>query len=271
MSPVHMAEPMRALCAQVGFDLDSVKPSVIERLQVLAQHSQTVLDSTRMIARAWDIFRYYEQAKPAEVFTALERRIVVLGCLFSDIGKTGPVGASVDGQALIAEMFSVEGVREETQSVGQFFITYFPADAVERTRRFEALGLEPTLTMRQFWNLHSVWTLEITEAGGLPPEVIAAAATHHLLDNVNPGAIVAEDRRFTRSFGDNASFDRAEKLIILLDKYDALLRRSRHTHEAAILWLRTRVDQNPQFRGDAELSTLISDLDHALRVCPVAG
>jgi hypothetical protein len=265
MSPIDTAERMRALCAKVGFDLDSVKPSVIDRMQLLAAHSETVLDSARMIARAWEIFSYYERAKPADAFTEMERRIVVLGCLFSDIGKTGPVGASADGQALIAQMFSVEGVREETQSVAQFFVTYFPADAAERTRRFEALGLEPTLTMRQFWNLHSLWTLEIAEAGGLPPEVIAAAATHHLLDNVNPGAIVAEDRRFTRSFGDNPHFDRAEKLIILLDKYDALLRRGRHTHEAAILWLQTRVDNNPGFRGDVELSTLISDLDRALR------
>jgi hypothetical protein len=264
MSPVDTAERMRALCAQVGFDLDRVKPAVIERMQLLDAHSETVLDSARMIARAWDIFRYYERAKPAEVFTELERRIVVLGCLFSDIGKTGPVGASADGQTLIAEMFAVEGVREETQSVAQFFVTYFPADGAERTRRFEALGLDPTLTLRQFWNLHSVWTLEIAEAGGVPPEAIAAAATHHLLDNVNPGAIVAEDRRFTRSFGDNAHFDRAEKLIIVLDKYDALLRRGGLTHEGAILWLRTRVESSSQFRGDAELSTLISDLDRAL-------
>jgi hypothetical protein len=265
MTHVDTAERMHALCAQVGFDLGSVKPVIIARMQLLAQHSETVSDSARMIARAWDIFRHYERAKPAEAFTEMERRIVVLGCLFSDIGKTGPVGASAAGQALIAEMFSVEGVRDETQSVAQFFVMYFPADAAERTRRFEALGLEPTLTMRQFWNLHSVWTLEIAESGGLPPEVIAAAATHHLLDNVNPGAIVAEDRRFSRSFGDNANFDRAEKLIILLDKYDALLRRSRHTHEAAILWLRTRVDRSPDFRGDVELSTLISDLDRVLQ------
>jgi len=265
MSPVDTVERMRALCARVGFDLDSVKPSVIERMQVLDAHSETVLDSARMIARAWDIFRHYEGAKPAEAFTQMERRIVVLGCLFSDLGKTGPLGASVEGQALIAGMFAVEGVREETQAVAQFFVTYFSADAAERTRRFEALGLEPTLTMRQFWNLHSVWTLEIAEAGGLPPEVSAAAATHHLLDNVNPGAIVAEDRRFTRSFGDNAHFDRAEKLIIVLDKYDALLRRGRCTHDAAILWLRTRVHESPQFRGDMELSTLISDLDLVFR------
>jgi len=256
---------IRALCAEVGFDLDNVRASIIERMQLLSEHSETVADGARMIARAWQIFGYYERAKPAQAFTELERRIVVLGCLFSDIGKSGPVGANADGQALIAEMFAVEGVPEETQTVAQFFVRYFPADAAERTRRFEVLGLEPTLTMRQFWNLHSTWTLEIGEAGALPPEVIAGAATHHLLDDINPAAIVAEDRCFTRPFGDNARFDRAEKLIILLDKYDALRRRGHRTHEAAILWLRNRVHENPQFRGDVEFSMLISDLDAVAR------
>jgi hypothetical protein len=264
MNSVDAVQAMRALCAGVEFDLDGVKPSVVDRLRLLDEHSETVADSTRMIARAWDVFRYYERMQPADSFTEVERRIVVLGCLFSDIGKTGPLGASADGQTLIAEMFAVEGVRDERQSVAQFFTEYFPTDATERTRRFEAMGLESTLTMRQFWNLHSAWTLEITEDGGLPPEVIAAAATHHLLDDVNPEAIVAEDRRFTRSFGENTQFDRAEQLIILLDKYDALRRRGGRSHEDAILWLRNRVADNPKFNGDQELSTLISALDGAL-------
>ena len=86
-----------------------------------------------------------------------------------------------------------------------------------------------------------------------PPATTAIAA--------HPEAIVAEDRCFTRPFGDNARFDRAEKLIILLDKYDALRRRGRRGHAEAILWLRKRVHESSHFRGDLEFSTLISDLD----------
>jgi hypothetical protein len=253
------------LCAGVGFDLDSLKPLVVARLRLLAEHSETLADSERMIARAWDVFHYYEREKPQAAFSEMERRIVVLGCLFSDIGKTGPLAADRAGQTLILEMFAVEGVRDETQSVAQFFARYFPVDAAERVRRFEALGLTPGLSMRAFWNLHSAWTLEIVEAGNVPAEVIAAAATHHLLDNVNPRALVAADRRFTRDSGQNPSFDRTEKLIILLDKYDALRRRAKRSHGQAIEWLKKRVDQNPEFSDDAELGTLIRDLDTALR------
>jgi hypothetical protein len=218
-----------------------------------------------MVASARHVFRYYELNKPRDAFNEVERRIVVLGCVFSDIGKTGPVGADASGQRLVVEMFAVEGVRDDAQPVTQFLRTHFPAEAAERIRRFAALGLDPGMTIRAFWNLHSTWTLEIVEAGGVPAEVVAAAATHHLLDNINPKEIVGADRRFTRSFGGNAMFDRAEKLIILLDKYDAIRRRGRRTHDQAIAWLADRIENNGHFRGDAELLTLITDLDVALR------
>jgi len=265
MSSVDVMERLDAMCAAAGLHLDSVKPSIIARMRLLAEHTQTITDCEHMVSRARNVFRYYDTTKPSEAFSEIERRIVVLGCLFSDIGKTGPGNADARGQRLIVEMFAVEGVRDETQAVTQFLRTRFPADADERTGRFVALGLDPQMSMREFWNLHSPWTLEIIEDGGLPAEVVAAAATHHLLDDVNPGSIVAADHSFTRSFGDNKTFDRAEKLITLLDKYDALRRRGRRTHDQAIAWLRDRVENTRRFRGDTEFLRLITDLDAAVR------
>ncbi len=264
MSPGETTDRLCALAAEVDFDFQRLAPSVVERLRLLAEYTETVRDAERMVSRARQVFRHYETSKPAAAFSDVERRIVVLGCLFSDIGKTGPSNADASGQRLIVEMFGVEGVRDDTQSVADFMSVHFAADATERLLRFSALGLDPTMSIREFWNLHSQWTLRILESGGVPPEVVAAAATHHLLDDVNPDAIVASDRRFTRSFGDNATFDRAEKLIILLDKYDALRRRGRRTHDQAITWLRARVDGNVRFHGDAEFATLIADLEHVL-------
>lgn len=265
MGPADTTERVGAICAEVGFDLERAQPSVVARLRLLAEHTETVADCERMIASARRVFRYYEVTKPLDAFNEGERRIVVLGCVFSDIGKTGPGRADASGQRLVVEMFAVEGVRDDTQSVAQFLKTYFSAEADERVRRFAALGLDPGMTIRAFWNLHSTWTLEIVEAGGVPPAVVAAAATHHLLDNVNPNALVGADRRFTRRFGDNVAFDRAEKLIVLLDKYDAVRRRGGQTHDQAIAWLRDRIASNRYFCADAELLTLVADLDAALR------
>lgn len=259
-----LVEQLRSHCSAVGFQLDGVDGALLERISLVGEGSQTFDDAIRMAQHAHRIFEHYEQTKPDAVFTPLERRTVVLGALFSDIGKTGPVEADAAARRLIVEMFAVENVRDDVQPVTTFLRSYFPSDAEDRITRFRALRLDPAMSIREFWNLHSAWTLAIAEAVGIPPEAVAAAATHHLLDDVNPGTIVGDDARFTRAFGDNASFDRAEKLVIVLDKYDAARRRGRLTHDEAIAWLRDRIAKNPRFRDDQELLELVGDADAAL-------
>lgn len=264
LAPPDPFASLQAICAEVGFDLAPSYASLLERMRLMHQHSATLDDAKRMAGYAHDVFRYTASVKPTERYDANEQRIVVLGCLFSDVGKTGPERADADARRLVIEMFSVEGVDDDQQSVAAFLRAYFPADASSRIERFAALGLDASMSVRQFWNLHSSWTLDIAESAGLPPEVVAAAASHHLLDDVNPQAIVGDDQRFTRAFGSNARFDRAEKLVIVLDKYDAVRRRGRGSHAQAIAWLRERIASTPRFRGDAELATLVADLDAAL-------
>lgn len=257
-------ERLRVLCAGVGFDLGSAKGSLVDRMRLLAEHSKTFDDASRMTGYAERVFRHTAKTRPVAAYSVLERQTVILACLFSDIGKTGPEGAGPDDRRLIVEAFAVENVRDDKQPIGTFLRTYFPADAEARIARFVAMGIDPAITLRQFWNLHSGWTLAVTEAAGLPPEAVAAAATHHLLDDVNPEEIVGADHRFTRRFGDNVSYDRAEKLVTILDKYDAVRRRGHGTHEEAIAWLRDRIAKNPRFAKDDELLALVGDVDIAI-------
>lgn len=265
MGTDDVADFEREIGAEPGVELGTVQPFVVARMRLLARLSHTFADCRRLAGMAREVFRYYERAKPAEAFSDAERRTVVLASVFSDIGKTGPLRADGDAQELIVEMFAVEGVRNDAMPVAEFLRTYFPSDADAREHRFSALGLDPAMTIRQFWNLHSAWTLEIAEAGGVPPEVVAAAATHHLLDDVNPESVVGPDQLFTRPFGDNTAFDRAEKLVIVLDKYDAVRRRGRLPHAGAIEWLRNKIASHPHYRDDTDLVTLVSDVEHALR------
>lgn len=255
----------RAICTAAGVDLGKLRPEILERMRLLAETTETIKDCQRSAKVAQDMFRYYETHKPSERFSELDQRTVVIGSLFSDIGKTGPAQADASGQRLIAEMFAVELVRDEKMSVRDFFHTFFAADAEQRIERFGALGLDPTISMREFWNMHSAWTLHIIQSGGIPPEAVAAAATHHLLENVNPDSIVAHDGRFTRYFGENERVDRPEKLVILLDKYDAARRRAGRTHDAAISWLRALIAKNVRFGSDQEFFALIDDLDVVMR------
>jgi hypothetical protein len=266
MAPSSSFERLRPICAAVGFDLERIRPSILARMRLLAETTKTVDDCERAVRIANDVFRYYDVSKPLESFTTLERRIVVMGTLFSDIGKSGPAGAALDGQQLVAEMFAVECVIDERTSVARFFEAYFPADAAQRARRFESLGLSAGMTMREFWNLHSAWTLHILQGDGVPAEAVPAAATHHILENVNPDSLIAEDGRFTKYFGKHASFERPEKLVILLDKYDAARRRGRRTHDQAIASLRDVIAKNHRFCGDHGFLVLIEDLAEVMKV-----
>jgi hypothetical protein len=263
MGRVALVDQLRIHCSRVGFELDSASAALLERIRNIGE--KTFDDAIRMAGYAHRVFEYYEATKPAVHFTPLERRTIVLATLFSDIGKTGPLQADDAGQRLIAEMFAVENVKDDKQTVDAFLRAHFPADAADRIARFHALGLDSSISLRQFWNLHSGWTLAIAEAAGIPLEAVAAAATHHLLDDVNPDAIVDSRNRFTRAFGDNPTFDRAEKLVIILDKYDAARRRGHLTHEGAIGWLRDRIAKNPRFSADQELLDLVTDVEVALR------
>ena len=256
---------IEAIAAEVGFDVRHLAPFIRERMRLLASSSETVSDGTRMADFARKVFARYDATNPDRPWTAMERRTVVLGSLFSDIGKTGPLHATEEGQRLVTEMFAVERVDDETQSVETFLRTYFPRDAARRIAIFGALGLDASMSLRAFWNLHAGFTLDILEAGGVPKEAVAAAATHHFLDDVNPDGVVCADGRFSRPYGENEGFDRAEKLVIVLDKYDAVRRRGACAHDDAIAWLRRWVERREAFRDDVELFGLIDVVDAALR------
>lgn len=249
---------------EVGLDVEKVAPRIVARLELLNEITKTVEDGEKAISVAKAIFEYYEQSKPDEAFSDLEKKTVVIGSLFSDVGKTGPKLASTEQQTLICEMFAVENVMDPSMTVSKFFETYFPADFESRKNMFEEMELDLNMTMRNFWNMHSLWTLEIISGDGIPPEAVAAAASHHIIEGVNPMNIIGEDNRFSQYFGENASFDRAEKLIILLDKYDAFVRRSMRPKAEAIELLKSVIGKNSYFKDDAEFMELIRDLSEVV-------
>lgn len=257
-----LSQQFDEVCARAGLVPEHVSPELTRRMLLLAEHTLTFEDCARAIDLADEIFAFCEQGP--QPFNAAEQMIVRVGSLFSDIGKTGPARASVAQQHVVARLFSIEGVRDEKVSLGSFVDEHFPKDSQRIVESLAELGVHGDLTLRQFWNLHSRWTFEILETSNLPEEAVAAAATHHLLEHANPGEFVDSNDRFIRQFGTNIAFDRPEKLVILLDKYDAVRRRGRRDHYGAMAWLRALINANVRFAGDAEFRELLDVLDAAL-------
>lgn len=250
------------LFLDIGIDIEKINPDIVRKLKLLNKETQTFKDEERAIHIAQAFFQYYEKKVPENKFSDQEMRTILVGTMFTDIGKTGPRNATPEQEELILNIYGVENIIDPNKiTLGQFVRDNFTQDADSRLAMLKEMGIEENLTMRNFYNFHARWTLEIISGDGVPPEAIAAAATHHMLEGVNPEEIVGEDGRFTKYFGDNLFFDRAEKLIIILDKYDAYRRRGKKEHKEAIELLKKRISSNPNFADDKEFEGLINNLD----------
>jgi len=262
-------ERMRFLLTEVGLDIAKIRPDIVSRLILLAELTKTVEDEHNAIHLARAVFAWYENNRPEERWTEREQKTVIIGTTFSDVGKTGPRVANFEQQKMIATIYSIDskdwGGGEDKLSVAKYLEKYFPDDHTERVGVYVSMGLDPEMVMRKFWDMHAEWTLQIISGDGVPAEAVVAAASHHFIQGINPEGIIAADGRFTKYFGENLSFDRPEKLICVLDVYDAFRRRGHMTHEQAIVALRKKIDSSTSFSGDKGFHELIDAVDFTNR------
>ena len=253
---------LRELFEELGLDVKKMNPNIVRKLLLLNERTETFKDEERSVHVARAMFVYYENNLSDRRFTDQEKRIVLMGTMFTDIGKTGPKDATREQENLVLDIYEVENIIDPKKiTLEEFIDTNFPGDAENRLRTLRELGVSSGMTMRELYNLHAKWTLEIISGDGVPPEAVAAAATHHMLEGINPEEIVGKDGGFTKYFGDNLFFDRAEKLIILVDKYDAFRRRGKKEHKEAIELVRDKIRSNPNFTEDREFEELVNNLD----------
>lgn len=190
-----------------------------------------------------NIFKFIDQKNQIIDFTkfATYYNDIKIATLFSDIGKTGPKNATAKEQKLILDMFQVENVKDPNIKVKDFLMsdTYFPL--LNQLQRKENLEIFTqminnqtkikninTMQMRDFWNLHTIWTYEILkdEKIDLPltneNKIKEIAFTHHIFEGINPCNI------------DKNSLSDEMIITILLDKYDAIKNRFPKSHEESI-------------------------------------
>lgn len=253
------------IAAEAEINLDMIKPEIVNRLILLHEKTQTLEDAHRAILLAKELFHFYELHKPRDVFSQEEQRIVTIGTFFTDIGKTGPLEADNKTRQCVAEIYGIEGNIDSSMRIDSFLKLHFSDDSEYRMGLLRSIGVRPATTMRAFWDLHSNWTYLIVVGGGVPIEAAAAAASHHLLEGINPLEIFTSSERKLSRYFKKEGFERAVKLIILLDKYDAARRRGKKTHSDAIAYACGAVYKNPYFKDDPVFQNLIEAIDKSLR------
>ena len=232
------------LFIEFGFDLEKISSSIMARLRLMNELTNFVEDEEHTIQYAKKLFEYYDHTSDKETFTDAEKRNIVGGLIFSDIGKTGPASANEDQQRLILRLYGIEGVQKEGEvnldmPIRIVIKIKFLETSENDIKLFQEMGLDPDMPIKELWRQHAGWTKDIIEGDGVPKEEIAIAAIHHILEGDN-AYLVGREGQFTEEFGDNKKFDREEKIVILLDKYGAFIDRVRDmTHEKAIEELRS--------------------------------
>lgn len=255
-------------------DVEKVNPGIIKRLELLNSLTNFIEEEKESLGLAQKLFDYYEKERPEEAFTREEKEETLIGLILADIGKSGPPNASESQQALIIRIFGIEGVTDIKAPVRDFIEDKFPDTAERDIQLFRDMGLDPDMPIDKFWRLHSGWTLKIIEGDGIPEEDLPGAVLHHVLEGDNVDLIDEEgnyqtlnvDGEVKLRFGENRRFDRPEKLVPLLDKYQARLTRlENQTHQDAIEFLRNFLSRNERFKNDQEFLELIEDLNQALK------
>lgn len=186
-----------------------------------------------------------------------------LATLVSDIGKTGSVQWNKTQCEFFLKMFSVSNLPTGDITVAEFFsspaaqqVLHISPD--ECLRLFGTLGIteQPDqFTMRQFWDLHLKYTAEIISAehNGISAEAKRMALNHHWLED-NPHHASSSSPVLT------------DLLVILMDKYQAYMRRGNQTldHHTAMKLLRTEVQRKLAGKSDPGFMPLLNHMQEAL-------
>lgn len=216
--------------------------AVIDHLVVLEEHSRFNNDS-RMIREGFGnvIAAIEERNKEAFHLTPKQKEEGVLAAFVHDIGKSS---SSEDPACRLAvvKLFSIY-TPSENQTVLQTIRVSLPDEAEEMISNLAKVGVTPDMTMRTFWDKHAFWTREILDRF---PDVFSErtriiAASHHIDREIDPcgigeNAIPPESRAIgaLEYYIDILQ----ERLLMVVDQYQAQIARGGSNHEKAMEYLR---------------------------------
>lgn len=217
-------------------------------------------DAHKMSALAEKIF--YDRKTTIFVSTLNNQDLIHLkqAITLADIGKTGGPEANDEQSEIILKIFKANNVKNrETITVAEILKTAYKENWEEKLKILQELYDDKNFGEKKlidFHNLHtyaSVKHLEaIKEKTGLNQKVIDMVARHHILDGVKIGKNSESNGNPTLSF--------ANKILIMIDKYDARRTRGKVSHQEAIKWLKEKIGQT-EYAHDEEFSAIIESID----------
>jgi len=220
---------------------------VLERRALL--ETSSFGEDSEIISRGMPrIFEYlklhHPQLCPPQEFTEERKIDGEVAAQLHDIGKVGPPDATMEEQQAILDLYSIRNVDPSGKELVVEIVKRMPEAAAGRVLDvLSRHGGYEGMTMRNFWDKHGEWTLEMLDRypRGINSHVREITALHHADRGINvkkfPGIRVSLESRTIGLFEEYVDAFQREALMVL-DKYQAQVYRSGVAHEAAMDWLK---------------------------------
>lgn len=246
----------------------NINEELINRL-ILFERESTFNEDARLIERGMDNVLYFlekhSKDKQSRLVLTEEQKINGrLAALLHDIGKSGPAHANREEQEAVIKLYAIESINTPSCSVGDIVAERFDKQqAEELLGKLAACLVFPEMTMRQFWNLHAKWTYELLlkYPEGLNNHIQIIAGSHHLDNGISPHILLKTNAPLKsdiiETLGGEVN-DLEERILMVVDKYQAVVRRGGVDHEAAIAWVRNNL---VKYGKDDSLQSVIDAVD----------
>ncbi len=250
-TPVMVAgknkEEIKALFVKNGQPL--ISDEVLARLSQLDSH---FLEKVSHFFDAEDIVKIFEKTAISSKDLGVSLEEFKSCILVHDIGKTGPVGCSEEEQQLFVELFNLNFEKRDYNGKTAQQLTLkealqikvaegqlSTADArkilqtvIEATNRNKTtIKIDEKSLMKDFWSAHVYWTHDLLREQNFSEEIIAITSAHHEIDG-----------HFPNKEKEGKNFLYSKLLLMLLDKFQAFLRRGGKSPAQAIIILREMVN-----------------------------
>ncbi len=262
-------ETVLSFFTELGVQEEDLHPVIVDRLALIEERYQRFNDDSRMICWGLDnLFTYFNEDADHHVSISPDHiRKATIAAVVHDVGKSGPHTATPEQQKAVIDLYGVEKVRDGSAPIASVLQEKYSdqKDVEDFLHHLEGIGVSSTTTMREFWNLHGVWTHDILEnnlCDGIDGETRVIAGSHHIAEGINPYHV--PDSQIPLGAVEIGAMENyldilEERSLIVIDKYQANRRRSGTTHEQAMQTVRTLIEN--KFDHDPIMQFILTAID----------
>jgi hypothetical protein len=238
---------------------------ITDRLVIIEENSKFNNDS-RMVCEGFEnVLNAIEISLGSKSHLTSEQKLEgELAAFLHDIGKSGAAEADASGQIAVIRLFSEEGLRDQNQTVFDAVRNCFPDEYDNVIKNLAKSGVNGGMTMRQFYDKHAEWTHDILEKfqESVPERARVVAGSHHIDRGINPYHLSEEEvpaESLLIGALEHYVDILEEKILMVVDKYQASISRSNSPHERAMEFIRKIFSE--KYAGDPIMNLIINTID----------